>query len=168
MISRRKLCVAVAGFGSLVAVPAAAQTWRTYTNPRFGTTIEYPGSFRPGRPPDNGAGLGFIGADGASFSVWGSHNSLKHDLASLEAFVREGRSGERVTYNQRGSNWFAISGTANGSIFYERHFISHRGTIVNGFAIRYPSGLRDRYDAIVTRMSQSFRAGRGVDTEGNP
>jgi len=168
MISRREFWLVLAGLGTIVLAPAHAQSWRTYRNPRFGTTIDYPDDFRAGRPPTNGAGLSFTRADGASFSIWGSHNALNHDLAALEAFIREGRTGERITYDQRGGNWFVISGVAGDAIFYERHLLSHGGRIVNGFSIRYPSRLKAQYDPIVTRMSRSFRAGRGADTEGNP
>jgi hypothetical protein len=168
-ITRRNVCLAIAALGALCARPASAQGWRTYRNPRFGTSIEYPDRFRRGRPPENGAGLGFTGADGASFTVWGSHNALDHDLKGLEAFIRENRTaGERITYDARGSDWFVIAGTDGDQIFYERYLLSHRGAIVNGFAIRYPARLRKKYDTIVTRMSRSLRAGRGADTEGNP
>jgi serine/threonine-protein kinase len=169
MFTRRAVCLAIAGAGVLIAMPVSAQGWRTYSNPRFGTTIEYPERFRPGRPPDNGGGLRFASADGGSFSVWGSHNSLEHNLAGLEAFTRENRNaGERITYDARGANWFVIAGTEDDAIFYERYLLSHRGTIVNGLAIRYPERLRKEYDAVVTRMSGSLRAGRSADTEGNP
>jgi hypothetical protein len=168
VITRRVLCLAIAGT-PVATLPAIAQSWRTYSNPRFGTTIEYPDHFRPGRPPDNGDGLGFSSSDGASFSVWGGHNALEHDLKGLEAFTRENRkAGERITYDARGPNWFVIAGTDGDQIFYERYLLSHRGTIVNGFALRYPARLRKEYDGIVTRMSRSLRAGRGNDTEGAP
>ena len=81
-ITRRGACLAIVGFATLVARPASAQGWRTYRNPRFGTTVEYPDRFRPGRPPENGAGLGFAGPDGASFTVWGSHNALEQVVVS--------------------------------------------------------------------------------------
>lgn len=169
VITRRSAGLMIAGLGVLAAWPAAAQAWRTYTNPRFGTTIEYPDSFRPGRPPQNGAGLAFSNADTATFSVYGSHNSLEHDLKGLEAFIREDRAaGERITYEQRGANWFVIAGTRGDATFYERYALSHGGKIVNGFVMQYPGRLQKQYDAIVTRMSRSFRAGRGADTEGNP
>lgn len=168
-LSRRSVCLALAGFGALLQRPAFAQGWRTYSNPRFGTTIEYPDQFRPGRPPQNGAGLAFTNADGATFSIYGSHNSLDHDLKGLEAFIRENRTaGEQITYEARGANWFVIAGTRGNTTFYERHLLSHGGKIVNGFVMQYPASRRTAYDAIVTRMSRSFRAGRGADTEGNP
>jgi hypothetical protein len=167
MLSRRGLLLALAGIA--VASPAAAQSWKTYRNARFGTTIEYPNKFRAGRPPDNGGGLGFSSSDGGKFLVYGSHNALEHDLAGLEAFTMEDRQpGERVTYRDRGANWFVISGTRGNEEFYERHLLSHGGKIVNGFVLSYPVRLKTAYDPIVTRMSRSFRAGRGEDTEGNP
>jgi hypothetical protein len=169
MLSRRALLLALAGTTAFVASPAAAQSWKTYRNARFGTTIEYPDKFRSGRPPDNGGGLGFSSQDGGKFLVYGSHNSLEHNLAGLEAFIMEEReAGERITYRDRGSNWFVISGTRGNEEFYERYLLSHQGKIVNGFVITYPARLKSAYDAIVTRMSRSFRAGRGDDTEGNP
>jgi hypothetical protein len=32
----------------------------------------------------------------------------------------------------------------------------------------YPASLKRAYDPIVTRMSKSFRAGRGLQAEGRP
>jgi len=169
MLSRRQFGFALAGLASGLATPSAAQGWRSYANPRFGTTIEYPESFRHGRPPENGDGLGFTAADGAVFSVWGSHNVLEHDLKGLEQFIREETTpGKRITYDARGANWFVIAGVHDDNTFYECYLISHHGRIVNGFTMQYLSRLKATYDPIVTRMSRSLRAGRGADTEGNP
>ncbi|MGH6768601.1 MAG: hypothetical protein ACRECO_06215 [Xanthobacteraceae bacterium] len=169
MLRRRDLLLGLTGLATLVAAPATAQTWRTYRNARFGTTIEHPDTFRPGRPPQNGAGLGFTAADTAAFSVWGSHNSLDHDLAGLEKFIRdETTPGKRITYDARGRNWFVLAGIHGDNTFYERYLLSHGGKIVNGFTMQYPTRLKAPYDPLVTRMSKSFRAGRGEDTEGNP
>jgi hypothetical protein len=169
MLSRRQFGLTLAGLASCLAAPASAQDWRRYSNPRFGTTIEYPGTFRPDRPPENGGGQGFTAADGAVFSVWGSHNVLEHDLKGLERFIREEATpGKRITYDARGTNWFVIAGVHNDNTFYERYLISHSGRIVNGFTMQYPSRLKAPYDPIVTRMSRSFRAGRGGDIDGNP
>ena len=169
VITRRTFCLLAGAAGVCATVPALAQSWRTYRNPRFGTTIEHPDSFRAGRPPDNGGGLGFTARDTASFSVWGSHNALDHDLAGLESFIREEvTSDKRVTYEARGANWFVIAGVHEANTFYERYLLSHGGKIVNGFTMQYASRLKAPYDSIVTRMSRSFRAGRGADTKGNP
>jgi hypothetical protein len=169
MLRRRDALLCLAGVGSLIVSPALAQSWKSYRNARFGTTIDYPDRFRPGRPPTNGGGLGFSSNDGAKFVVYGSHNALEHDLAGLEAFTLEDReAGEQITRHERGANWFVLAGTRGNDAFYERYLLSHGGKIVNGFVISYPARLRTTYEPIVTRMAQSFRAGRGNDTEGNP
>ena len=116
MISRRTLLSA-----AIVALPASAaaqEVWATYRNDRFGTTIEYPARFRPGRPPENNDGLSFEATDGATLSVWGSLNVLEHDVAGLEAFLRENpKGGERITYRAAGRNWLVLSGTRGERIF---------------------------------------------------
>jgi hypothetical protein len=163
MISRRLLLAA-----ALAALPWRAQAqeaWATYRNSRFGTTIEYPARFRPGRPPENNDGLSFTAADGASLSVWGSLNVLEHDVAGLEAFLRENlKADERVTYRAAGRNWLVLSGTHGERIFYTRHAFSHRNEIVNAFQISYPAALAASYDPIVARIAKSLRSGAGYQT----
>ena len=167
MVSRRALLAAV-----VMALPIAAkaqEAWTTYRNSRFGTSIEYPTRFRPGRPPDNNDGLGFTAADGATLSVWGSLNVMEHDVAGLEAFLREnGARADRVTYRAAGENWLVLSGTRGDRIFYARHLFSHRNEIINAFEISYPAALRTRYDPILGRMSRSLRPSRSAQVPGDP
>lgn len=140
----------------------AQERWATYRNDRFGTTIDYPARFRPGRPPDNNDGLSFTAPDGATLSVWGSLNVMEHDVASLEAFLRENaEKGETITYRAAGKNWLVLSGTRDGRVFYKRHLFSAGNEIVNAFEISYPAALAAAYDPIVARISKSLRAGRG-------
>ena len=163
MMSRRAL-LSVA----LIALPAGAaaqEAWSTYRNDRFGTTIEFPARFRPGRPPDNNDGLSFSAPDGATLSVWGSLNVMEHDIAGLEKFLRESLDGgERITYRAAGTNWLVLSGTHGDRVFYQRHALSHRKEIVNAFKISYPTSLATNYDPIVARISKSLRPGRGYQT----
>ena len=158
----------------LLALPLGAQaqgaeSWTTYRNPRFGTTIAYPSRFRPGRPPENNDGLSFAAADGATLSVWGSLNVLEHDLAGLEAFLRQNAAaGERITYRAAGGNWLVLSGTRHDRVFYRRHAFSHRNAIINAFEITYPASLAGAYDPIVARIARSLRPGSGYQTGGRP
>jgi serine/threonine-protein kinase len=146
----------------------AQESWATYRNARFGTTVEYPARFRPGRPPENDDGLSFTAADGATLSVWGSFNALEHDVAGLETFLRESLDGgERITYRAAGRNWLVLSGTHGERIFYRRYVLSHRDEIINAFAIGYPAGVAAGYDPIVARIARSLRPGRGYQTPGN-
>jgi hypothetical protein len=71
------LCIAfVALVGAqilqLPAKAAGADNWLTYQNDRYGTTIDYPGTFQPQPPPVDDDGRKFKSADGADFSVFAS------------------------------------------------------------------------------------------------
>ena len=166
MISRRSLILVLSGSAVLAPTLARAQNiWKIYKNDRFGTTIEYPSDkFRSLRPPDNGDGLAFEAADGGRFSV-SAHRNINNDtLAEVEEFyLADRKPGEKITYRDKGPNWFVLSGTRGGTVFYERHLLSHQNELVNTLDMTYPARLEKAYDPIVTRMSRSLRAGVGAD-----
>ncbi|MGB7101459.1 MAG: hypothetical protein WBD95_22160 [Xanthobacteraceae bacterium] len=145
---------------------AFAETWRTYQNDRYGTTIEYPDNFQPGNPPDANDGLAFTSPDSASFSVFASYNALDFDLAGYQDFiVKNLKPGKVIAYRVHGRDWFVISGTAGAdSVFYERYLLSHGGEMTEGFVTSYPSRLKQKYDPVVARMAKSFRSGSGYQT----
>jgi hypothetical protein len=166
-ISRRLLLAAA--LVALATDASAQEAWTTYRNARFGTSVEYPTRFRPGRPPENNDGLSLTAGDGATLSLWGSLNVMEHDVAGLEAFLRENpKDGEQITYRASGNNWLVLSGTRGDRIFYQRHLFSHRSEIVNAFEISYPAALRASYDPIVGRLSRTLRPGRSIQVPGNP
>ena len=144
---------------------ARAGDWRTYQNDRYGTTIDYPSTFKPQPPPDNDDGRVFKGADGADFRVFASYNALDFDLAQYRDFtVKHLDAGAVVTYQADGNDWFVISGTKGDKVFYERHLLSHGEQMTEGFVITYPASLKQTYDPIVARMAKSFRPGKGFQT----
>jgi len=151
---------------TLVASPAAAQkVWKTYSNERFGTSIEYPADRFIPQPSANDEGLRFVSTDGAEFTVSAINNVLDQNLAALAtAAMRNRPLDERITHRDRGAGSITLSGTKADVLFYERHLLSHRGKIINEFEILYPARMRGVYDPIVRRMSKSFRAGVGINT----
>jgi hypothetical protein len=168
LIGRRALLGA-----ALVALPwsaRATEAWATYRNTRFGTAIEYPARFRPGRPPDNNDGQSFTAADGAELRVWGSFNIDGLDRAALQSRMREDpAAGDSYSYSAHGEDWFVLSGRrGDDRLFYQRYLLSHRGEVINAFEISYPERLKAEYDPIVARISKSLRPGRGYQTNGAP
>jgi len=162
-----RLSFLLAAAALLVAHPAAAQkAWKTHKNARFGTSIEYPADQFVAQPPsEDGDGDRFVAADGGAFTVSAINNVLDQKLAALTAATLKNRPrDEKVTYRDHGPNWIVVSGRKAGSIFYERHLLSHRGRIINDFVITYPARLHNVYDSIVKRMSRSFSAGVGINT----
>ena len=67
----------IVGFCAWSTAAAAQEHWATYTNPRFGTTTDYPSDlFTVQDPPaENGDGQTFRTADGrAELSIYGTNN----------------------------------------------------------------------------------------------
>jgi hypothetical protein len=167
MISRRLLLASALAL--LPRYAGAADRWALYQNARYGTTIDYPRGFRPGPEPDNGDGLVFTSPDGATLRVWGSLNVEEHDIAGLEAFLREAADKEeRITYRSAGANWLVLSGLRGARLFYKRYLLSHRGEVINAFDIEYPQARKAEYDPIVARLSRSLKGGRGFQARGRP
>jgi hypothetical protein len=165
----RKFLLACATLGVVLGAigmsPAAAGQWLTYQNDRYGSTIDYPKQFKAEPPPGAYDGRTFSSADGAQFAVYASYDASDFNLAKYEDFtLRNLDSGETVTYKSRGDNWFVISGTKGGSIFYERHLLSHGGQMADGFFMTYPAAAKQTYDPIVARMAKSFRPGKGFQS----
>jgi len=149
----------------LSANAAGAADWLTYQNDRYGTTIDYPGTFKPQPPPGDDDGREFKSTDGADFSVFASYNALDFDLAAFQAFtIKNLASGQVVTYQAHGADWFVISGTSDSDIFYDKYLLSHGGQMTEGFVMSYPAALKQTYNPIVTRMAKSFRSGTGFQT----
>jgi hypothetical protein len=149
----------------LFAAAAGADTWLTYHNDRYGTTIDYPDLFKAQPPPGSDDGREFKSADGADFTVSALYNALDFDLAKYRDFIVQNlEPGAVATYQAHGDDWFVVSGTKGADIFYERHLLSHGGQMTEDFDISYPAALKQTYDPIVARMAKSFRPGTGFQT----
>jgi hypothetical protein len=70
---------------------AFAGDWLTYHNDRYGTTIDYPGSFKPQPEPDSDDGRAFKSAEGAKFLVSASYNALDFNVAKYRDFESRSR-----------------------------------------------------------------------------
>jgi hypothetical protein len=161
------IAVAIASIAAsaLLAGPAGADSWLSYQNDRYGTTIDYPDIFKAQPPPDNDDGQAFKSADGAKFSVFASYNASDFNLDEFRDFIVKNLDpGAVITFQAHGVHWFVVSGISGTNIFYERHLLSHKAEMTEGFVMTYPAQLKQIYDPIVARMSKSFRGGTGFQT----
>jgi hypothetical protein len=133
--------------------------YQTYNNARFAYSVSYPSDvFTPQGEADNGDGQRFMSRDGhAALIVYGSHNALGQTLrgAYSEASSRTREHPRHVTYRTLGRNWFVVSGTEGGRIFYQKTIL------VNGIfktvRLEYDEAQRNIYNPITTRIVRSFR-----------
>jgi hypothetical protein len=147
----------------MLVVPCAAmakEPWANYANPRFGASADYPDDVFTvlDAPPENGDGQRFHTADGrAELSIWGAWNADGDTPKSyVENYVEE--SGAGITYRQITDRFFVASGTKDGKIFYQRcNFLTRPDAMVHCFEMRYPEQEKEKWDAIVSRVSRSLR-----------
>lgn len=150
----------------LMVGPAAAEAgWKHFENSRFGFSIDVPEGFSEGTPPENGDGATFTSPDGsAELRVWGSYlvdSSLKQDAAMR----RQGETddGWKISYSPVHKGWFVYSGTKAGRIVYAKAVAACGGEVALYFRIEYPKPEKLQYDALVTRLSHSLKAGPASD-----
>lgn len=153
---------AILSLSALVTTPALAKPF-TYVNARFGTVCTFPNQiFTKQMPePENGDGLEWHSADGASVACYGSYNALD---AAPESLVEEEKTspapGEKVTYSKTGKNWAVLSGTKGDNIFYERSMFGKEDVLHTVF-IQYPAALKAKYDPLVGAIAASLHEASG-------
>lgn len=158
-ITRRALLLT----GLAIALPATAQQrWTRYTNPKFGTSAEYPvGLLRPDGEPDARDGRTFRSADGAALAIFGQFNVLDATPKSLEADKRGEDDYRELTYSARGPRWFVLSGFREledeRHVFYEKYLFSADGGTIHAISFVYPEAVKTTYDPFVARIAGSLR-----------
>jgi len=149
---------------SAVAAAMNASRWTTYANARFGTTADYPADLftRRDPPPENGDGVSMHTADNrATLTIFGHYN-VENDTpaAYFERIVEK----NGITYKQITATYYVASGVRGANIFYERcNFRKGDMATVDCFELSYPAAEKAAWDVIVTRISKSLRAGKGID-----
>ncbi len=147
--------LAAAMFLSLARVATAEPL--AYTNERFGTSATFPAEIftEQQEPPENGDGLTWRSADGASLAIFGSYNVLDETPKSRQAEAKA--AGDReVTYSKAGKNWLVLSGFEGDAVFYERYLFAESGT-VHGVVLKYPRSLKAKYDPLAGKIGASLK-----------
>lgn len=152
---RRRAALSATAFALLVAAPAHADSL-TYVNERFGTTVTFPAELFDTRlrPPDNGDGMTWTSADGASIAAYGSNNALELDPKGVADQVAA-TPGVEVTYRKVGKDWAVVSGFQDGLIFYQR-FEFGADNVIHAVLVKYPKAQHARYDRAVGEIAGSL------------
>ena len=142
--------------------PRGQEEIATYTNKRFGFTLSYPTArFKPQEPLSEEGRL-WVSHDGnARLLVGALPNADGMTLKDYRQFVlNESYAGAAIDYAPIRDSWFVVSGTREGTIFYERVTFTCGGKLINSWAIIYPAAERVAYDRVVEQVARSYRAGQ--------
>jgi hypothetical protein len=160
-IGKTAAAVAIFAIAGL-SVPAAASRWASETENGLGLSYSYPTDVFSRAEGDGKPYFHYFASKSseAKFLVGGWNNAKGQSPAGFKQWLIENVGGyDELTYRPRGRSWFVLSGYRGNSIYYEKVMFSCGGSLVNVFAITYPTQRRDLFDPIVERMEDSFRPG---------
>ena len=126
-----------------------------------GFSLTYPhGQFQPQEPLAEDGRI-WVSRDGNARILAGAlPNADNLTLQDYRALVlKQSYPGASVDYAPIRDNWFVLSGTRDGVMFYERVTFTCGGRLINSWAMLYPAAERRVYDRIVEQVSRSYRAG---------
>lgn len=136
------------------APQVSAIEYNSYTNSRYGFSIDYPADLIADHPPTNGDGLKFMSADGTvSLTASGINNVLSETCDSLYNKDLENLS-VTPSYKSKSDNSFTISWEENGLIYYSHTVVGECS--INNFIIHYPVSEQSKYGQVVDRAYNSF------------
>jgi hypothetical protein len=142
--------------------------WTTYRNARHGYMIAYPTNAFA-EPPENETedGRVVVSKSGSARLLVGAfENSDNTSLADYRAYVLERNyAGATIDYAPVRGSWFVLSGTRDGTMFYERVSFTCGGRLINSWALLYPVAERKTWDRIVERVARTYTSGSGRDGE---
>jgi hypothetical protein len=149
---------------SLAAASALAQDVATYRNQRHGFSLSYPTATFTAQPPAAGEDDGrvFLSRDGNARLLAGAlPNTDGMSLRDYRSLVlQQSYPGAAIDYAPVRDTWFVLSGTRDGTMFYERVTFTCGGRRINSWAMLYPIAERGHYDRIVEQVARSYRAGQ--------
>lgn len=127
--------------------------YMSYENTRFGFIVQYPDTFKAGRAPDNGDGLGFSNGE-AEISAYGSFDVFEDNLQSYYEFATDDVVGP-IALQKRGDDYFIVSFVdANDNIVYQKSNL--QAGVISTVRLTYPASQKEKYDELVNHVVDTF------------
>jgi hypothetical protein len=143
---------------ALSSIPAMAQqNWQRYVVAETGARVDVPRhifSEEAGKPETGYGGLFLTSDRRANLTV----QSLRNDANDTpSAFLAKKRPPAGIVYRRVTRNFFVVSSFRNDVIWYNR--CNFAGRSIACVLINYPAAEKKRWDAAVTRISNSLSNG---------
>ncbi|AXB78654.1 hypothetical protein TQ38_018740 [Novosphingobium sp. P6W] len=163
MLHLALLAAAAAPISTVSAAAPLQHDWKTYGNARFEFLICFPADLLTPQPEaDNGDGRVFVAADGTRLEVWGTFNAQNLTPAQVLAQETARIAGEHgtVTYKASKPDWYALSGTKDGKVFYQRG-LSDTVRFAS-FRLVYPKAAAATWNPVAARISACLKGAEGT------
>jgi hypothetical protein len=141
---------------SLFLTPVAVQAadWKSFSNDRYGFSVDIPASFKTLPPPENDDGLTFNSPDGrVEIRAFGH---LLLDGQNLVDDVELYSSDLHVTYRQATARNFTASGLKGDHIRYVRGVATCKGIAAAILWVEYPRSEKTQLDPLIAHMAKTL------------
>lgn len=140
----------------------------TYTNERFGFSVDIPDYLKPGEPEEEDDGLYFVTPSGDTYaSVYGSYNpSIYYDYPDIDEIYTEELAEMEYTpkFTEKNGNSFEIAWDEYNTAYRKKYYLKSDGTD-NVLIISYPISKEKEYEEDVKHILNSFKTGYGYDSD---
>lgn len=140
-----------------------ADDWQTISDDVLGFKIEYPGNvFRRVARDGDEHGHVLVSRDGAARLLIAAFDNDSD--ASLRAYrshvLASSYAGSDIDYAPVRRSWFVLSGTRDGTEFYERVSFTCSNNRITSWAMLYPYAQRNYYNRVLEQIARTFRPSR--------
>lgn len=148
---------------------AASSPWASQTDPGLGFRDSYPSEGFSTSESDGKPYFHYFASPSSEvkFLVGGWNNAKGQSPEAFKRWLIQNVGGyDETTYRPKGRSWFVLSGYRGNRIYYEKVMFSCGGSVVNVFAITYPTEQREVQSLNVWRMVSGQEATvppRGAD-----
>jgi hypothetical protein len=171
------------GFLGPAAEAADAGTWKSYTNNRYGFSVQYPSDWRPGNPIPDGTGITLsLPIEGGQVTLSGFMNiiggSSPDGRQTLDEFVMAHRriitglyEGKHIKVSWEPDRAMTLGGFAAKQLTFtyrsdtntemrEIHIMSLGRNEGRGIRIKMPASSNGTVMPLVTKLLESYQPGR--------
>jgi hypothetical protein len=137
-------------------------TWAVYRNARAGFALKYPADvFALGENEVDPDDRLLTSKDGrALLRISVMPNEPRQTVGQYRrSLMAERYADATFDYTPQRDNWFVLSGSVGGEMFYQRITFSCDQRSIHGWILVYPMAERPLFDAIVEGMYRSYRYG---------
>jgi hypothetical protein len=134
-----------------------------YRNDRHGFLLRYPAAQFIALPAATESALQFVSKDGKARLLVGTlPNVAGKSLRDYRSFImQESYAGADITYAPVRDNWFVLSGTRNGMLFYQRVNFVCGGRGINSWTMLFPVSEKATYQPVIEQVHRAYRVGTG-------
>jgi hypothetical protein len=146
---------------ALTLLPAFASAepanWKRFEISESNSGVDVPADIftKDGGKPESGWGAKLLTADGrANITIQSNPNSANDTPSS---FLAKKHPPRDIVYQRMAARFFVVSSFRNGMIWYDR--CNFAGRYITCVLMNYPAAEKTRWDAIVSRISNSLSKG---------